>query len=187
VWKKKNNNNNTYMKYLKLFFIMIAMILSSCSSNRNLPLETVGNVDLTKYSGRWYEIARYPVRFEKGCRCVTAQYALSPKGHVIVTNRCLRANGTWSSIRGKAFTDKNSGNAKLKVQFFWPFRGNYSIIDLANDYSYAVVSAPGRKYLWILSRTKTISPDVYDSIMEKLSAKGFDLIKPEKTDQTCAE
>jgi apolipoprotein D and lipocalin family protein len=173
------------MKCRDLCFILLTMLSFSCGSNRKLSLETVENVDLEKYSGRWYEIARYPFRFEKGCRCVTAEYGLSPKGHVTVINRCLRANGTWTSIRGKAFIVKNSGNARLRVQFFWPFRGNYWIIDLADDYSYAVVSAPGRKYLWILSRTKTVSPDVYDSIMEKLSAKGFDLIKLEKTDQIC--
>jgi apolipoprotein D and lipocalin family protein len=163
------------------------MIFSCCGSKKYLPLETVKTVDLKKYSGKWYEIARYPNRFEKGCRCVTAEYTLSPKGHVIVTNRCLRANDTWSSIRGKAFAVRNSGNAKLKVQFFWPFRGNYWIIDLAEDYSHSVVSDPGRKYLWILSRTKSIAPEVHDAILKRLSENGFDLIKLERTEQRCEE
>lgn len=113
------------------------------------PLETVPFVDLNKYAGKWFEIASYPQRFQKGCHCTTAEYTISHKGYVIVENRCNRdsINGKQSYIKGKAFVEKKSGNAKLKVQFFWPFKGKYWIIDLANDYSYAVVSHPNRKYL----------------------------------------
>ena len=86
-----------------------------------------------------------------------------------------------SYIRGKAFVEKGSGNAKLKVQFFWPFKGKYWIIDLADDYSYAVVSNPNRKYLWILSRTPTIGVTLYGQILERLELKGFDISKLQKT------
>jgi len=135
--------------------------------------------------GRWYEIASYPQRFQKGCHCTTAQYTLSKKGYVIVENRCNRDSirGRESYIKGKAFVEKNSGNAKLKVQFFWPFRAKYWIIDLADDYSYAVVSHPNKKYLWILSRTTKIDEKIFKEIIDRLRTKGFDLSKLQITVQ----
>jgi apolipoprotein D and lipocalin family protein len=148
-------------------------------------LQTVPNVDLKKYVGKWYEIASYPQRFQKGCHCTTAEYTLSDKGYVIVENRCNRdsVTGKQSYIKGKAFVEKGSGNAKLKVQFFWPFKAKYWIIDLADDYSYAVVSHPNKKYLWILSRTSKMDDTVYQQIISKLKSNGFDLSKLLKTEQ----
>ncbi|MBM3437461.1 MAG: lipocalin family protein [Bacteroidetes bacterium] len=148
-------------------------------------LQTVPFVDLNKYSGKWYEIASYPQRFQKGCNCTTAEYTLNEKGYVMVENRCNRdsANGKLSYIKGKAFVEPNSGNAKLKVQFFWPFKGKYWIIDLADDYSYAVVSHPDKKYLWILCRMPKIDSTTYRQILERLKAKGFDLSKLQSTTQ----
>lgn len=152
-------------------------------------LETVPEVDLSKYAGKWYEIASFPQRFQKGCLCTTATYSLHEKGYVVVENRCRRdsIHGEESYIKGKAFVVPNSGNAKLKVQFFWPFRGKYWIIDLADDYSYAVVGHPNRKDLWILSRTPTPNPDLYKEILARTAAKGFDLDKLQTTDQSCDE
>lgn len=150
-----------------------------------LPLQTVPYVDLHQYAGKWYEIASYPQRFQKGCHCTTAEYTLSDKGYVIVENRCNRGsiNGKMSYIKGKAFVTKNSGNARLKVQFFWPFRGKYWIIDLAEDYSFAVVGHPNRHYLWILSRTPKMKDTIYAEILERLHQKGFDLSRIQKTVQ----
>jgi apolipoprotein D and lipocalin family protein len=149
------------------------------------PLETVPFVDLIKYSGKWFEIASFPQRFQKGCHCTTAEYTISKKGYVIVENRCNRdsINGKQSYIKGKAFIQKNSGNAKLKVQFFWPFRGKYWIIDLADDYSYVIVSHPNRKYLWILARKPVMDQNTYTNILERLKEKGFDLSILQKTVQ----
>ncbi len=162
-----------------LFFIMINNTLNAQT------LQTVPSVDLNRYAGKWYEIASYPQTFQKGCHCTTAEYSLSDKGYVIVENRCNRNSltGKQSYIKGKAFVDKNSGNAKLKVQFFWPFKGKYWIIDLADDYSYAVVSHPNKKYLWILARTSKMDEGVYQSILLRLKDKGFDLNKLIKTPQ----
>jgi apolipoprotein D and lipocalin family protein len=92
-------------------------------------------------------------------------------------------NGKESKIKGKAFVEKGSNNAKLKVQFFWPFRGKYWIIDLADDYSYAVVSHPNRKYLWILSRTPKMDPQVYKGILERARQQGLDVSKLNMTVQ----
>ena len=125
-------------------------------------LQTVPHVDVKKYSGKWYEIASFPLIFQRGCHCTTAEYTMTDKGYLIVENRCNRDSiqGKQSYIKGKAFVEENSGNAKLKVQFFFPFKAKYWIIDLADDYSYAVVSNPNRKYLWILSRTPKMSDAV---------------------------
>jgi len=148
-------------------------------------LQTVPYVDLKKYAGKWYEIASIPQRFQKGCNCTTAEYTLTDKGYVIVENRCNKdsVNGKVSYIKGKAFVEKDTGNAKLLVQFFWPFKGKYWIIDLADDYSYAVVGHPNRKYLWILSRTSKMDLKTYQQILARLEEKGFDISKINLTKQ----
>lgn len=148
-------------------------------------LKTVPYVDLKKYAGKWYEIASLPQRFQKGCNCTTAEYTLTDKDFVKVENRCKKdsVNGKQSYIKGKAFVVENSGNAKLKVQFFWPFRGKYWIIDLAEDYSYAVVGHPNRKYLWILSRTPKMNETTYQQIISRIKENGFDISKIELTKQ----
>ncbi len=150
-------------------------------------LTTVPKVDIARYAGKWYEIASYPQRFQKGCHCTTAEYEVCDRGYVVVHNQCHKdsVNGKLSEAWGKAFVQDNSGNAKLKVQFQWPFKGKYWIIDLADDYSYAVVGHPSRKYLWILSRTRDMDPKVYIGITNRLKEKGYDLTKIRVTDQRC--
>ncbi len=149
------------------------------------PLQTVKQVDLNRYLGKWFEIASFPQFFQKGCNCTTAEYSLSDKGFVIVENKCNKDSiyGKESYIKGKAFVVKNSGNAKLKVQFFWPSKAKYWIIDLADNYSYAVVGHPNRKYLWILSRTPHMDDIIYQQIIKRLKEKGFDIAKLQKTAQ----
>jgi apolipoprotein D and lipocalin family protein len=170
---------------LKLIAFFIPVFLTAASGLCAQSLEAVPHVDLQKYAGKWYEIASYPTCFQKHCTMTTADYTLTDKGYMIVENRCNRdsLNGKKSYIKGKAFVVKNSGNAKLKVQFFWPFRGKYWIIDLADDYSYAVVSQPNQKYLWILSRTPQMKVAVYDQLIFMLKVKGFDVTKLKKTIQ----
>ena len=155
------------------------------SNANSQTVQTVANVDLKKYVGKWYEIASYPMRFQKGCHCTTAEYTATDKGYITVENRCNKdsINGKQSYVKGKAFVEDNSGNAKLKVQFFWPFKAKYWIIDLADDYSYAVVSHPDKKYLWILSRTPKMNDATYEQIKDRLLVKGFDLNKLQKTIQ----
>lgn len=156
-------------------FSIIILILFNITTMQAQKMETVPNVDLNKYTGKWYEIASFPQRFQKGCNCTTAEYTSTDKGYIIVENRCNKdsIDGPESYIKGKAFVEKNSGNAKLKVQFFWPFKGKYWIIDLADDYSYAVVSHPNKKYLWILSRTPQMNDVVYKQIIARLQEKGL--------------
>lgn len=161
---------------------MFCMLTTASLSQK---LTTVSYVDLKKYAGKWYEIASFPQRFQKHCTCTTAEYTLTDKDFVVVENRCKKdsVNGKSSYIKGKAFVVVNSGNAKLKVQFFWPFRGKYWIIDLADDYSYAVVGHPNKKYLWILSRTPTMNNSIYQQIMINIKEKGFNISKIKLTKQ----
>ena len=139
-------------------------------------LEVVPHVELNRYLGKWYEIARLPARFQEGCTDVTATYALSEDGSISVLNEC-RKNGKVKQAKGRAkVVDKNSG-AKLKVTFFWPFFGDYWIIDLGKDYDYAVVGTPNRKYLWILSRTPQMDDKLFSQLIESVKSKGFDVNK----------
>ncbi len=176
-------SKNSWRKITRNTMICFLFLMPLYSMSQ--PLQTVPYVDLERYSGLWYEIASYPQRFQRGCHRTTAEYTLSERGHVVVVNRCNKdsLDGRQSSIRGKAFVQKNSGNAKLKVQFFFPFRGDYWIIDLAHDYSYAVVSHPNRNYLWILSRTPVMDEGIYNEIVRKLKMKGFDIDRLQLTPQ----
>ena len=151
------------------------------------PLSTVPYVDLARYMGVWYEIAAFPQRFQKGCYCSTAEYEMTDKGDVRVVNSCRKdgPEGKVKVAKGKAFVVEGSGNAKLRVQFFWPFRGDYWIIDLGKDYEYAVVSAPSRKYLWILARTPVMDEVLYQEILARVKDKGFDIGRLKRTDQSC--
>ncbi len=153
-----------------------AVTHSDTKAARKPSLVTVPHVDLARYSGTWYEIASYPQRFEKGCTGTTATYTLRADGTVEVVNRCARdsLNGRTTVARGRAKVVDKTSNAKLKVSFFWPFWGDYWIIDLGRDYEYAVVGHPSRKYLWILSRTPTMAPEVYEGILERLRGQGYD-------------
>ena len=138
-------------------------------------LQTVPKVEVQRYLGRWYEIARYPNRFQKDCASgVTADYSLRSDGKITVLNQCKKADGKNKTAKGKAKIVDKSTNAKLKVTFFWPFYGDYWIIDLGEQYDYAVVSEPSRKYLWILSRTPTLSDSTYEAILRRLRTNGFD-------------
>jgi len=148
-------------------------------------LPTVSCVDLNRYIGRWYEIASYPNRFEEKCASdITADYALLADGKIQVVNTCRQSSGKLRQSRGYAKIADSSSNAKLKVTFFWPFFGNYWIVDLDPDYRYAVVSEPRRKYLWILSRTPRLAPDQHQRLLDRIRQLGFDpsrLITPDQS------
>ena len=167
----------------KISLLLSVLLFSKISIAQDL--ETVSAVDLQKYAGKWFEIASFPQRFQKGCNCTTAEYTLTSKNYLIVENRCKKdsLNGKSLYIKGKVFSEKNTDNAKLKVQFFWPFKGKYWIIDLAADYSYAVVGHPNRNYLWILSRTASMDNVVYQEIVSRIEANGYDVSKILKTKQ----
>lgn len=168
-----------------LLLIIPVFMLTSCISPKSTPTG-VGKVELEKYAGLWYEIGSFPASFQKGCHCTTAEYQLIGKSWIRVINRCRRnaVDGKESSIRGRAYPVEGSNNTKLKVQFFWPFRGDYHIILLAEDYSWAVVTS-GSKYLWILSRTPEMSENLFENLTIKLTDMGYEMSRLQKTVQNC--
>ena len=157
---------------VKALFLLLFFLVFCVGCKTSTTLTTVSEVDLNRYSGTWYELASYPQFFERGCINVRATY-MPKDGYIEVFNQSIK-NEKPNDIKGKAFVVENSGNAKLKVQFFWPFKGNYWIIDLADDYSWAVVSDPDRSTLWILSRTRKMDENLYVSLIDKLVKNGFD-------------
>jgi apolipoprotein D and lipocalin family protein len=141
------------------------------------PPPVVEAVDLERYAGRWFEIARYDVRFQEGCEGVTAQYQPLPGGEIEVINACRQGglDGELDTITGRAKVVDGSNGAKLKVSFFGPFFfGDYWVIDLADDYSWAVVSEPRGRFLWILSRTPQMDEAVLADRLTWLDAQGYD-------------
>ena len=151
-------------------------------SQAEAPLTTVEHVDLDRYVGEWYEIARYPNRFEKDCASdVTAVYSPLKQGKIHVVNSCKERTGAIKESNGYAKISDPRSNAKLKVTFFRPFQGNYWIIDLDPDYRYAVVSEPKREYLWILSRTPRMDATLYDDLIHRVASNGYDTALIKKT------
>lgn len=152
------------------------------------PLETVAYVELSRYLGTWYEIAKFPQNFQRGCTATTATYTLRADGEIDVLNRCREGaiDGPEKSALGRARVVDRSTNAKLEVSFFRPFWGDYWIIDLSDDYSYAVVGHPGRDYLWILARTPTMPEATYQSVVTRLQAQGHETSRLVRTLQVAA-
>ena len=171
------------MQTLLGFFITISLpFLLSCTYQKRQATaapQVVPFVDLTRYTGRWYEISRYPNRFQRNCVGSRATYTLRSDGKIAVLNECYEGSfsGRLRDAKGTAKVVDKQSNAKLTVSFFWPFYGDYWIIDLGKEYEYAVVGHPDRTYLWILSRTKKMDEKVYRNILEKLEAKGYDTTK----------
>jgi len=163
--------------------IMAVSPLSATADRKLPPLETVSHVDLDRYMGQWYEIASFPQWFQKGCVATSATYAFRKDGAVDVLNQCRKEtlDGKPKDAKGKAWVVDPKTNAKLKVRFFWPFSGDYWIIDLGENYEYAVVGHPKRTYLWILSRTPQMDPAVFDGILERLKKQHYDLTPLRKT------
>jgi lipocalin len=170
-----------------MLVILILMNLYSCKATREL--STVDEVNIERYAGRWYEIARLPNKFEKGLKCVTATYSLKKNGKIEVLNKGFSTDkiGKSNTAKGSAWIPDANYPGRLKVSFFWPFAGNYYIISLAEDYQYVLVGDPSRKYLWILARTKKLDDAIYSKLIEFARQKGFKVEDVEKIDQDCEQ
>ncbi len=159
--------------------IFAALLGGACASqpiNRRAepPLAAVESVDVERYLGRWYEIARLPNGFQKECEAVTATYSKRDDGRIKVVNACGAIEGSRArEAVGKAKIVDPATNAKLKVSFFGPFWGDYWIIDLADDYSRAIVGEPSGRYLWVLARDPSIGEDERAALIAKLEAFGY--------------
>lgn len=169
---------NMRQKLILGFASLFATLFGCAVPDKSLPpLETVAKVDLQRYAGAWHEIARFPHRFQKDCFRTRAVYTLREDGLIDVYNECRKsaADGPIKSVQGKARVVDEQSNAKLEVSFFWPFWGDYWIIDLDPDYQWAVVGHPNRKYLWILSRQETLDGEIVSGIRLRLEQQGYDL------------
>jgi len=139
------------------------------------PVRSVARVDLARYVGRWYEIASFPMFFQRQCvGDTTAEYSFRDDGDIRVVNRCRTEDGFDEAV-GRAWAVEGTGNGQLKVSFFWPFRSDYWIIGLDDDYRWAVVGNPDRKYLWILSRTPVLPREELDRALRAARGQGYDL------------
>jgi apolipoprotein D and lipocalin family protein len=172
-------NSSSIAKIISIVTVVLVMFVKDCNAtNDPHPVTSVQNVDLARYMGLWYEIARFDHFFQEGCRGSTASYTLSPAGEVEVINRCVKEkDNSLREAKGRAWSVDPNGNGRLKISFFWPFRTDYWIIDLGREYEYAVVGSPNRKYLWILARKPVMDKDVYKHILDLVAKQGFDLEK----------
>lgn len=169
-------------------YIFISAVFSLFRSLSAQPaINVVESVDLKKYTGIWYEIARLPNTFEKNLKCVTATYTLRDDGRITVENRGVKISepGKVSSIKGVAWLPNPSVTAKLKVRFFWPFSGNYWILALDKDYRYALVGDPSLKYLWVLGRERVMDEKIYNNLLEVARNNGYNVQPIIKVEQDC--
>ena len=184
--------------HLGRFLAMVAiLLLAACTARgprpeETKPLQTIPALDIPRYMGVWYEVAKYPNHFQTQCAGGTsATYSPQPEGRVPegrvkVVNRCQTKAGGWDEVVGEARQVGGSGSAKLEVRFapawlswlpmVW---GQYWVIDLDPEYQLAAVSEPSRTYLWILSRTPVVAPEAYRSLLDRLREQGFDLSRLE--------
>lgn len=165
----------------------IMMGLWSCGGGKELP--TVKSLDLEKYSGKWYEIAKLPNSFEKNLKCISATYSIKEDGSIGVFNRGLDVSKSnkVDEIEGSAKVPDPSKPGEIKVTFFWPFYGDYFVFYLDKDYTTALVGSPSRKYFWLLHRNQSLSQDEYDRLIQLATNQGFDPTKIEKTLQDCPQ
>ena len=163
-----------------LSLLTAALMMVSPSLNVTVP-----TLDVGRYLGTWYEIARFPSYFERGCVGTTATYSLRSDGDIEVLNRCVKGSlqGKLKEAKGKAWVPNPSEPGKLKVQFFWPFRGDYWVVELGENYQYSVVGNPDFDYCWILSRTPTLPAEVYEGIVSRLKERGYPVERFERVPQ----
>jgi apolipoprotein D and lipocalin family protein len=163
--------------------LFISTLIAGCDSLPENPPQTVDQVDLQKYAGLWYEIARLPVIFQKVDERATAEYRLDPEGHIALVNTAFKQSGVSNSVTGTAVPVEKSGNAKLKVSidnFFAklfgspPEYGNYWILKLDSDYRYALVGSANRKTLWLLARTPQIPEPIFQEYIAHAAQAGYD-------------
>ena len=165
----------------------LSLVLCACDpmggavGNKAVP-QPAKTVDLGRYVGLWYELARYDNRFERGCEGVTAEYSPGDGGEIQVINTCHKGkpDGPAKTAKGRAAVVAGSGNAKLKVSFFGPFAGDYWVIDHAPDYVWSIVGEPSGRYLWLLSRMAKPPVATVEALYARVHALGYDtaLIRP---------
>ena len=177
VYKKTIHQSN-WSVLLILLSVIISGLFTGCSGQKQMTDNSVvKELDLQKYLGTWYEIARYDHRFERDLVGVTANYSMRPDGKIKVVNSGYKntLDGEYSEAIGKAkIPDPENEPAKLKVSFFWIFYGDYYVLELDKDYQWAVIGSSTDKYLWILSRTPQMAPEIYTDLLKRIADRGYD-------------
>ena len=172
------------MSKIRLLLILSLFFTFSCTNTNSQMLDktTVKELDLNRYLGKWYEIARFQHSFEKNLVGVSATYSLRDDGKIKVLNQGYRntLDGELSVAEGKAKIPNKLEPAKLKVSFFWIFYGDYNVLELDENYQYVMIGSSTDKYFWILSRTPQMAPEVYEMLLEKARKRGYNLDKLEK-------
>ena len=168
----------SFILILNIFTVLISTFaISSTFAEENKKLEAVSNFDLQKFQGIWYEIAHNPWFPENNCFSMIAHYKLIKDKMIEVTNICRKNgfDGEISKITGKAWLVDPTINSKWEVQFIWPFTLDYWVIDLEEDYKYAVIGEPDKENIWILSRKPIMKKSLLVKIIKKTEMKGYDL------------
>jgi len=160
------------------FYALIAFVLAGCLGMPKT-VTPVDNFELNRYLGKWYEIARLDHSFERGLERVTAEYSMRKDGGVSVLNRGYSVEGNeWKVAQGKAYFVSDENMGYLKVSFFGPFYGSYVVFEIDKEgYEYAFVSGPDRSYLWLLSRTPKLQPEIVEKFIRVSKERGFDVSK----------
>ncbi len=170
-----------------LLLILSFLFSLSCTKTNSQMIDktTVKELDLNRYLGTWYEIARFPHSFEKNLVGVTATYSLRDDGKIKVLNQGYKntLDGELSVAEGKAKIPDKSQPGKLKVSFFWIFYGDYNVLELDENYQHVMIGSSTPKYFWILSRTPQMDAATYEMLLEKARKRGYNLANLEKVPQ----
>jgi apolipoprotein D and lipocalin family protein len=173
---------------MKNLFLFGFLLLAGCTG---IPqgITVVDKFALDRYMGKWYEVARIDNWFEKGIEQATAIYSISADGSVKVLNSGYKVKkAKWSTIEGRGVFVDDTSKGALKVSFFGPFYSSYNVIALDREnYSWSVVCGRNRSYLWILSRTPVMEPQLYDELVRKTAVMGFDTTKIHRVSQELAK
>jgi apolipoprotein D and lipocalin family protein len=171
--------------YAFSLLLMLLMVTACSSSQKIKEMNLAENVDLDRYVGTWYEIARFPHSFEKGLVGVTATYTLKVKGMIEVVNQGYKdsLDGELSRAVGKAKVAKSGNPAHLRVSFFWIFYADYLILELDADYQYVLIGSSSDKYLWILAREPQLDEETYTMLVAKARERGYDVSKLQRVPQ----
>lgn len=176
-------NTNPTLNRRIIVALAISTAVPTLAGEADKPLTTVEQIDIERYMGSWYEIARYPNFFQRGIVAVKVSYRLKDDGNIVVRNTGRRGtlDGKLTKREALAWIPDEEMNARWYVRFIWPLRADYWIIDLAKDYRYAVVGQPSRDNLWVISRTPTMTDEDYRVICKNLRQQGYDPDKLKKT------
>jgi len=167
------------MKIASKLYVCTLFFLCCLTACTSVPkgIEPVPELDINRYLGQWYEIARLDHSFERGLSKVTANYRLRDDGGVDVVNKgWSETTSKWKEAEGVAYR-VGEYNGHLKVSFFGPFYGAYIVFELGENYDYSFVTGPSRKYLWLLSRTPEVNAELLSRFKKLAQEKGFDLNK----------